>query len=80
VAIEIETSTIENGYNDLLKIMQLLKSDAVDFGCVVFIQNNRGVRPKLSRKEIHSNLVIALDKVLEDFRGKLFIVHNNEKS
>jgi len=77
VAIEIETSTIENGYNDLLKIMQLLKSNAVDYGVIIFIQNNRSKRPKLTKKSIESSLIDSLDKVLDDFRGKLFILHIN---
>ncbi len=75
VAIEIETSTIENGYNDLLKIMQLLKADEVDYGVVLFVQNDRSTRPKLTAPSLRSNLVEALNRVLEDFRGKLFLLH-----
>ena len=75
--IEIETSTIENGYNDILKMMQLIKSGNMDYGVIIFVQNNRGSRPKLTESQLHSNLVNGLGKVLDDFRGKLFMYHVN---
>lgn len=75
VVVEIETSTIENGYNDILKMMQLIKSGDMDYGVIIFVQNNRGDRPKLTASQLKSNLVNGLNKVLDDFRGKLFIYH-----
>ncbi len=39
VVIEIESSTIENAYNDTLKILTLKKIDAIDFG-VIFAKYN----------------------------------------
>ena len=77
IALEVETSTIENGYNDLLKIMQLLKSDEVDFGLILFIQNDRSSRPKLSVSQLTSSLVQGLNRVLDDYRGKLHLLHGN---
>ena len=77
VALEVETSTIENGYNDLLKIMQLLKSDEVDFGLILFIQNDRSSRPKLGVSQLTSNIVQGLNRVLDDYRGKLHLLHGN---
>ena len=75
VAIEVETSTIENAYNDLLKIMELLKRDLVDYGIVIFVQNNRPSKPRLTKDQITNNFAKALEKVLADYRGCLFLYH-----
>ncbi len=77
VAVEVEASTIENAYNDLLKIMQLLKSDEVDYGVVIFIQNNRPREPKLTAGQVRRSIVESFDKVLEDFRGRLSLYQGN---
>jgi hypothetical protein len=75
VAIEIESSTIENAYNDLLKIMELLKRDEVDYGIVIFVQNNRSSRQRLTKGQITNNFAKALEMVLADYRGCLFLYH-----
>ena len=74
-AVEIETSTIENGFNDLLKIMQMLRAREVEYGFVLFVQSNRSRPAKLRRGSLQSNIVEGLNLVLDDFRGRLFLLH-----
>ena len=73
--LKSETSTVENGFNDLLKILQLLKSDDIQYGVIIFVQNNRKHKRRLTAPQLRSNLVAGLNKVLDDYRGKLLIYH-----
>ncbi len=50
VVIEIESSTIENAYNDTLKILTLKKIDAIEFGVVLAKYNPK--RKSLSYEQL----------------------------
>jgi len=54
VVVEIESSTIENAYNDTLKILALRKAGQIDFGVILAKYNSK--RRSLSYRQIKKSL------------------------
>jgi hypothetical protein len=76
VVIEIETSTIENGYNDLLKILELLQVDQIDIGIIVFIDRvNDSGKNSFKARKVQSSIINAFPNVLKLFHDKLILFY-----